>query len=246
MKPYFQSDDVTIYHADALEVLPELEGLAGVLTDPPYSSGGAFRGDRVNATLAKYVTTGSVAQGLDDFTGDNRDQRSFFAWSTLWSSAARRACIPGGAFVSFIDWRQLPTMTDVVQAGGWIWRGLGTWHKPGIRMQRGGFSYSAEYLVYGTNGPKLDHDGARQNVFACAPIAAVEKEHIAEKPLPVIAWALGPIPPGGPVVDPFMGSGTTLRACRDAGRRVIGIDISEACCETAARRMSQGSLFPAD
>jgi site-specific DNA-methyltransferase (adenine-specific) len=241
--PYFERGGITIYHGDALDVLPRLSGLAGVVTDPPYSSGGAFRGDRTNSTLTKYVSSDSSLQDrLSDFTGDNRDQRSFLAWCTLWMNAARNASTPGAALVSFIDWRQLPILTDAVQAGGWVWRNLATWHKPGIRMQRGRFSSSAEYLIYATHGPCLDHAGSPQNVFACAPVGGDDKEHIAEKPAPVMRWALSVVPPGGPVVDPFMGSGTTLRAAKDLGRRAIGIEVNEAYCEIAAQRLSQDVL----
>ena len=242
IEPYYDRDGITIYHGDALEILPELSGLAGVVTDPPYSSGGAFRGDRMNSTLAKYVNGDSSNRTrLDDFTGDNRDQRSFAAWATLWLNAARSAALPGAALVSFIDWRQLPTLTDAVQGGGWVWRGIATWHKPGIRMQRGMFSGSAEYIVFATNGPRLDHDGAPQNVFACQP--EDEKEHIAQKPEPVMRWAMQVVPPIGPILDPFMGSGTTLRAAKDLGFRAIGIEVQERYCEIAAKRLAQEVLL---
>lgn len=242
MKPYYEDEAVVIYHGDALDVLPELSGLAGVVTDPPYSSGGAFRGDRTQSTLTKYVSSDSWnRERLDDFTGDNRDQRGFLAWCSLWLTAARYASRPGAALASFIDWRQLPTLTDAVQAGGWVWRGMATWHKPGIRMQRGMFSGSAEYIVFATNGPKVDHDGAPQNVFACAP--EPEKEHIAQKPAAVMRWILQTVPPGGAILDPFMGSGTTLRAAADLGRKAIGIEVNEAYCEIAAKRMAQGVLL---
>jgi site-specific DNA-methyltransferase (adenine-specific) len=146
MKPYYADDAVTIYHGEALEVLPSLDNIGAVVTDPPYSSGGQFRGDRMAQTLAKYVSNDSLNRvELTDFGGDNRDQRGFMAWATLWMTAARLRALPGAVFVSFIDWRQLPTLTDAVQAGGWVWRGIATWHKPGIRMQRGMFSGSAEY-----------------------------------------------------------------------------------------------------
>ncbi len=237
--PYFSDDVVTIYHGDVLDVLPSIDGIGAVVTDPPYSSGGAFRGDRTASTLTKYVNSDTAAY-RPEFAGDTRDQRAFAAWCTLWMNGCRQASVSGAVLASFIDWRQLPTLTDAVQGGGWIWRGLATWWKPGIRMQRSRFSSSAEYIVYATNGEVIDHDGAPQNVFKCAP--APEKQHIAEKPLQVMHWILGAVPPRTTVLDPFMGSGTTLRAAKDLGFKSIGIDVDERYCEMAAARLSQSVL----
>lgn len=245
MKPYYEDDWVTIYHGDCLDVLPGLSGIGALVTDPPYSSGGAFRGDRTQSTIAKYVNTDSIIGTYHpEFAGDNRDQRSFLAWATMWLNASRRASLAGAVLCSFIDWRQLPTLTDAVQAGGWTWRNLATWWKPGVRMQRGMFSGSAEYIVFGINGPttRSDHDGAVQNVFKCAPVGGDEKEHIAEKPADVMGWILQVVPPGSIVLDPFAGSGSTLRAAKDRGLRSIGIDVDERYCEVAAQRVSQEVL----
>ncbi len=241
--PYYERGGITIYHGESLEILPQLSGIGSVVTDPPYSSGGAFRGDRTRSTLSKYVTTDSAnSSRLSDFTGDNRDQRSFMAWASLWMLAARHASLPGAGLVSFIDWRQLPTLSDALQAGGWIWRNIATWHKPGVRMQRGMFSGSAEYLLFATNGPKVDHDGAPQNVFVCQPDGSDAKEHIAQKPLAVMRWALSAVPPIGPVLDPFMGAGSTLVAAKNQGMQAVGIDVEERYCEIAARRLEQDVL----
>lgn len=126
--PYYADGGVTIYHGDMFDVLPHLSGIGAVVTDPPYSSGGAFRGDRAQSTSAKYVQTGTQAY-RPEFAGDNRDQRSFLAWCALWMNAARIASEPGAPIACFIDWRQLPTMTDAIQAGGWMWRGIAVWSK---------------------------------------------------------------------------------------------------------------------
>jgi site-specific DNA-methyltransferase (adenine-specific) len=123
----------------------------------------------------------------------------------------------GAVLASFIDWRQLPILTDAVQAGGWTWRNLATWWKPGVRMQKGRFSASAEYVIYATNGPVLEGAGSPQNVFSCKIDS--DRDHIAQKPADVMRWVLQVVPPGRVVLDPFMGSGSTLRAAKDCGFR---------------------------
>lgn len=239
MKPYYQHAGITIYHADCFDVLHNLSGIGAVVTDPPYSSGGAFRGDRAQLTTTKYVRSDTAAY-RPEFAGDNRDQRSFLAWCTLWMNAARQASTPGAVLASFIDWRQIPVLTDAVQAGGWTWRNLATWWKPGIRMQKGRFSSSAEYVVYATNGPALDGAGSPQNVFRCKVDSG--RDHIAQKPEEVMRWVLQVVPRGCVVLDPFMGSGSTLRAAKDRGCPAIGIEVDERYCEVAAKRLSQEVL----
>lgn len=219
----------TIHLGDCLEVLPSLAAASvdAVVTDPPYSSGGQFRGDRMASTIAKYVQTGTM-QAREQFAGDNRDQRSFFAWSTLWLCACWHATVWGGSVCCFTDWRQLPVMTDSLQAGGWVWRNLATWWKPGVRMQRGRFSLSAEYILYGTKGgSEPTGEKSPQNVFSCAPVSGDDKDHIAEKPIEVIEWALSITPPRSIILDPFLGSGTTAVACVRSGRPFVGVEIEQ-------------------
>ncbi len=77
------------------------------------------------------------------------------------------------------------------------------------------------------------------------PIAATNGErngHPTQKPLRVMRWCLSLFPAAQTVLDPFMGSGTTLRAAKDLGRRAIGIEICEKYAEIAARRLQQEVL----
>ena len=65
-------------------------------------------------------------------------------------------------------------------------------------------------------------------------------EHPTQKPVDLMRWCLSlKWVPSGIVADPYMGSGTTLRAAMDLGRRAIGIEIEERYCEIAARRLDQ-------
>lgn len=243
MTPYYDEDGIMIYHCDCFAVLHDISGVSAVVTDPPYSSGGAFRGDRMETALKKYVSSDSAAQQKSiGFTGDNRDQRAFLAWCSLWMNAARIASNDGATIACFIDWRQLPTVTDAVQAGGWVWRGVGAWSKKFGRPRNGGFSSACEYLVWGTNGKVVESDRYPAGVFEAAAPSGADREHITQKPESVVCWAMGNIAPGGLVLDPFMGSGTTPAAAKSAGCRAIGIEIEERYCEIAAKRLEQRAL----
>lgn len=162
--------NATLYLGDSLTVLPTLGQIDALITDPPYSSGGQFRGDRMQKTATKYVQSDSAFTNRDEFAGDNRDQRAFLAWSTMWMGQALQIAKPGAVCMIFTDWRQLPTVTDAVQCGGWVWRNLVTWWKPGVRMQRGRFSSSAEYVVYGSHGIPIEGERSPQNVLSFPPV----------------------------------------------------------------------------
>ncbi len=216
------------------------EQLDAVVTDPPYSSGGQFRGDRSRTTAEKYVSRSNMDGYRVDFGGDNRDQRAFLSWAALWLSGAFARSKPGAVALVFTDWRQLPVMSDALQHGGWVWRNLVTWWKPGIRMQRGRFSSSAEYVLYGSNGVPTEGEESPQNVLQVAPVS--EKEHIAQKPLALLEMLLGVTPPGALVYEPFAGSGTTLIACAQRGRVCRALELSPAYCALILQRMRE--LFP--
>jgi site-specific DNA-methyltransferase (adenine-specific) len=239
--------NATLYLGDCLEIIPTLPEIDALITDPPYSSGGQFRGDRTQKTSLKYVQTDSVATNRDEFAGDNRDQRAFLAWMTMWMGRTLQIAKPGAVCCIFTDWRQLPTMTDAVQCGGWVWRNLVTWWKPGVRMQRGRFSSSAEYVIYGSHGIPIEGERSPQNVLSFPPVGGEDKEHIAEKPAALLEALISITMPDAVILDPFMGSGTTGVACMNMGRKFIGIEIGEThfqrACERVANAQRQEKLF---
>lgn len=230
-----------IWEGDALAGLRlfPADSIGAVITDPPYSTGGMMRGDRTTSTNEKYSK--AVDQVQADFSGDNRDQRSFEYWCALWLGAAREAAKPGAPIVQFTDWRQLPSTTDAIQAGGWVWRGLGVWSKgDACRPQMGRFRNGAEYFVWGTNGPSLDIEsvGCLPGVMECYAPPTSERLHLTQKPERIMEWVCSIAPPNSLIVDPFCGSGTTGIAALRKGHRFIGFELSAHYAATARDRLA--------
>ena len=243
MNRIYLQDGIEIINGDSLAVMREMPSRSfdAVICDPPYSSGGAFRADRTSSvTSDKYQTT-QTKKTYPEFYGDNRDQRGLLAWCSLWMAEAVRLVHPGGHLMAFIDWRNLPTLTDSVQAGGWVWRGIVVWDKTEtVRPKRGWFRSQSEYVVVATNGSA----GQEQAREVCVYPSGVYREgvrrdklHMTEKPVGVMKHLMAVLPPRSRILDPFMGSGTTLCAARELGHEAVGIEMSEEYCRIAAQRM---------
>lgn len=253
MEPYYEADGITIYHGEACAVLATLpEASCDVLlTDPPYSSGGMFRSDREVDPSAKYRGWSQNPDGSSrpptaeygTFGGDSRDQRSFMAWVSAWSWAALRATRRGGVAFVFSDWRQVPAATDALQLGGWTWRGLNVWDKGVGRPMKGRFRNHLEFVAWGTNGPADGSDDYPSALINVPTVASGERDHVTQKPVELLQHLLRVVPGERlTVLDPFMGSGSTLVAARNLGHRCIGIEVEERYCEIAANRLAQGVL----
>lgn len=240
MKPAHETDQYRLYHREALAVLDHLEtdSVDAVVTDPPYSSGGAMRSDRIQSTGAKYVTSMNTGVAdVSDFSGDNRDGRSYAYWSALWLAEALRCTRPGGVILLFTDWRQLPSTSDALQAGGWIWRGIVPWHKPNARPTSGRFTTACEYVLWGSAGPlPIDYtEPILPGFYRVSP--PKKREHQTQKPLELMRELVKITTPGGWVLDPFLGSGTTGVAAVLEGRRIIGAESSGEVFPIAERRI---------
>lgn len=254
MTPYYADDSVTIYHGEAMAVLADLPtGSADVLlTDPPYSSGGMFRSDRTVDPTGKYRGWSQNADGSSrkptaqygTFGGDCRDQWSWIRWCAAWGVETLRVVRPSGIAFQFTDWRQLPATTDAMQFAGWTWQGLLVWDKGVGRPMAGRFRNHLEYIVWATNGAHQGVEGVYPSALISVPtVGHGEREHVTQKPTRLLAELLRVVP-GAPlaVLDPFMGSGSTLVAAKNEGHKVIGIELEERNCEIAVQRLGQGVL----
>lgn len=223
-RPFYHREGITIYHADCRDVLPCLpaESVDFVLTDPPYLVSHAGRWDRKHEPI----------------TGDDDP-----SWVAPVFAELYRVLRRDSLCVSFYGWPHADLFVSAFKAAGFCpvshlafvkttW-GLGRFtrgrHETGFLLAKG--------------SPVLPEK-------AISDVIEWEREqegwHPHQKPLMallplIIAYA----PEGGLVLDPFMGSGSTLRAAKDTGCRGIGIEVEHDYCGRAAERMAQGVLFPA-
>lgn len=243
--PYFEKDGIAIYHGDCREILPGLPKVDLVLTDPPYS---------VSKDGESHVgKPGSGTRNLDFFPMD----RDWEAMTRTVEAVAALSIAASKDTASFYWWcghRQFGALVALYERAGYSTRFL-TWVKkcwapppPGS-----GWPSGAELCVYAyPEGRTWTHGGKNpppSNAILADSFRHGQPgkvDHPTQKPTVVVAPLIrASSNEGETILDPFMGSGTTLVAARDLGRKAIGIEIEERYCEIAAKRLAQ-NLLPFD
>ena len=219
--PYYEVDGITLYHGDCREIT---EWLAAdvLITDPPYGIGWTQRwGDARKGTKAQ-AWSGAPVIASDTSTAA-RD-----AALTLWRD--RPAIVFG-------SWRmdRPPRLHAVL-----IWHKAGAYTGPTVAPF---YTNHEEIHVLGTGWP--NRTPPLRSVITTTEHrsqATRESGHPTPKPVALMETLIDAAPPGT-VADPFAGSGSTLVAARNLGRRAIGVELEERYCETAALRLAQGILL---
>lgn len=238
MTPYYQDDHCTIYHGDCLEVLPEINQSAVemVHTDPPYaiSTGETFT--RLD---------GKGTRNLDFFKAD-RDWEKM----TLSVLGAVKLCATAPTVYVWCGHRQFGQIVHLLEWLEYRTRPLAWVKKCPIPAPPGvGFDSALELCVYAhkpgrkwtpSTGDKSPNVIVSDSYRHGQP---GKVDHPTQKPMPTASLPINySTEPGDTILDPFMGSGTTLRAAKDLGRKAIGIEIEERYCEIAAKRLGQEVL----
>lgn len=111
----------------------------------------------------------------------------------------------------------------------------------------GGYAECWEAILFCVSGTRQMQNGRPRNIFRKDWSARRDPVHPTVKPVDILRWLiLNSTQYGDVVLDPFAGSGTTLRACKDLGRFGIGIEIDRDWCEKGAERLRQEVLFTPD
>ena len=221
MKPYYQQDGITIYHGDSHDILPQLESVGLVITDPPW---------KVNVS-----SLGDIA-----LWGDMMNGAVFMAW--VLCEAKRLTKKEVGAAWMFGSWKTMPMVLRASLLAEWSVESMLIWDKqfPGVGTNQGlRPTYDTIALFCQANFRLANRD--LRDIWTYKWNPSFRQFHPAEKPVGLIKQIIEESCKDV-ILDPFMGSGTTLRAAKDSGRQAIGIEIEERYCEIAANRLSQSVL----
>ena len=239
VKPYYQHAGITIYHGDCREVLGCLavavcRPCGCELTDEAILSIHLAAGHAVAPLYTRVLTdqpygTGFVTASAGDATGEwtpDRKKPAWDVWDPSWLQLVRKA----ETVASFCP---ISRLSDFLNEFPRYSLRFYVKNNPRPACQKTD-SPSVEPCVI---SPSMPFGNGPQH-YICHN--AHETEHPTEKPQRVMRWMVrGVSAPGETILDPFMGSGTTLLAAKREGRHAIGIEISERYCEIAAERLSQ-------
>jgi DNA modification methylase len=216
-EPYYEDDFVTLYHGDCLEIDAWLQ--ADVLvTDPPY--GTQFSEDNPKGGYGRRQNAGLGPEGFviaNDGTTETRD-----AALAKWAHQG-----PALVFGS-------PRLSD--PPGEWVDRLV--WDKKRPGMNGGPWRYRHESIFVSAGFERRSN--ASVSILTDFP---EQSFHIHGKPIGLMTALVDCAPLGATIADPFAGSGSTLVAAKNLGRRAIGVEFDERYCEIIAKRLAQDTLF---
>jgi DNA modification methylase len=203
MKPYYEHAGITIYHGNSVDILPQVDNVDLVLTDPPYG---------VGVDYEEYF--------------DSKENLSILIRDAFVLMRQKCVCLAitsgvGNMFAWPVpDWTLCWAISGAGSTGKW------------------GFACWQPILVYGADPYLSSGRGRRPDLIFCNE-KAVDFGHPCSKPIGLWKRILDRCTLGNTILDPFMGSGTTLVAAKDMGKKAVGIELSERYCEIAAERLSQ-------
>lgn len=214
LKPYYQDNSVAIYHGDCRDIIPQLGRFDLMVTDPPYGIGEAAGKNKSRGKLAK-----AKDYGNDDWDNCAPD------WLNELIPFAQRSIIFGGNYFrlppsrGWLVWDKENGASDFADAE-LAWTNL----KTAVRLK-----------CYRWSG-MLQGDMKNKEV----------RFHPTQKPVPVMEWAVllaHRLNPVKFIIDPFMGSGTTLVAAKNLGIHCTGIEREKKYIDVAIKRLAQ-EVFP--
>lgn len=243
MTPYYDSGGITIYHGDCREILPTLADASVeiTITSPPYNlvkewtGGGPGSNMKAHEALIEEWYTDEIPE--EDYQIQQRavvqECLRVSAGCVFYNHKLRYAFRRRGTYYHPMDWlRGLPLWCEII------------WDRAGIN---GGGNFprlpAGDERIYQMGKPRHWHKiPGLTTIWRIKPTPT--PGHVCAFPIEIPRRCIRLCTdPGDIVMDPYCGSGTTLRAAKDLGRRAIGIELEEKYCEIAVKRLAQECLF---
>jgi site-specific DNA-methyltransferase (adenine-specific) len=231
----------TLHLGDCLEYMRTMpdKSVDAVITDPPYSSGAR--------TASEVRNRGGMSRGaLWDAAPMPNDRMTSTGFTWMMREIgfeAVRILKDGGAFLSFIDWRQYPVLCGAMESTNLRIQTMVVWDKEVMALGNG-FRNQHELIIHASNGVPNVYNRSVPNVLRVQRISA-SNLHPTEKPVALLVKLLEVVTDkGGLIFDPFMGSGTTGVAALQLGRNFIGCEIDPNYFEIAKKRIETAAMQP--
>lgn len=226
MKPYYEHAGITIYHGDCRDVLPDVAAVDLVLVDPvygvAYETAWRSRTDKLRTALHGDATLNSVAEAWPLAIAALRDDRHWYAFASPRMVAQAAAIFEGFKHIIAWDKGDRGTVGDLEAGYGEAW----------------------EALFYGMKGRRPLNGPRPRTIERLDWSSTCDPVHPTVKPVKLLErYICRSSEVDETVLDFMAGSGTTLRAAKNVGRKAIGIEIKEEYCEIAANRLAQEVLF---
>ena len=253
--PYYADAAITIYHGDCLDVIPDLiEGAIDcVVTSPPYNQLGRLPGKGSGMWAESHGARGFLRAITQNGYPDDMDEGAYQLWQNLTFGLLYAKCHERSSlFYNHEErWRNglLLHPVDWFKPSGWQLRQEIIWDKAGGMMfnARMVCRFDERILWFDKNGRhkwNQESTGLGTIWHYAREQQQQGKQHPTAFPSEIPKNCIAATTDiDDLVLDPFMGSGTTLRAAKDLGRKAIGIEIEERYCEIAVRRLAQEVLL---
>ena len=240
IKPYYQDTYVAIYLGNCLEIMPELEAIDLVVTSPPYNN---WRNKRTQASRASYwERTNITYKSYSDKMSDQEYRQ--------WQIKIINSCLAILKETGTICYNhkdqiynfQVTSPLEWILESNATYRQRITWNRGGMQAYNPIRFYRVEediYILGRNTSYKWNKDCAKYlSIWEINP--SPKEGHPASFPSEIPKRCIKAFTHNNDLVlDPFMGSGTTLVAAKELGRKAIGIDIEEKYCEIAVNRIEK-------
>jgi len=235
MKPYYEHAGITIFHGRCEDILPGLGIVDHVITDPPFSER-THKGHNASAS-------GHAGEGKDTA---KRSALSYSPFTEADCSAAvgRFIAACSGWIVAMTDHSLAPVYCRELEAAGrYVFAPL-PYFAPGstVRLSGDGPCSWTTWLIVARTAAQSKW-GTLPGGYVARPGWIGQTERMGGKPTGLLRCIVADYSREGDLIlDPYMGYGTTLLAAKELGRKAIGVEIDEAACEIAAKRLLQEVL----